>query len=157
MEPHAVVVAVDEDREVLSQMFQIAVFVGVNFFSFKSLHEALTTRIVIRISRPAHAGNHAMLSQHGDIGAGSVLHTAIGMVHHARRWLPFCDRLLQRRKWQPRGQRAIQFPANHLPRKRIQDHVIGVKYFSMLGTTIIPAWTRFWGMLSYHPIAVVAL
>jgi hypothetical protein len=40
-----------------------------------------------------------------------------------------------------------------------RDTVIGVKYFSRWGQLLVPPdWDKdFWGMLSYHPVAGVAL
>src|SRR5580693_522099 len=62
MEPNAIVVAVDEHRDISSQVIQVAILAGVNFFPFESLHKALTTGVVVRIGRPAHARNQAVLS-----------------------------------------------------------------------------------------------
>src|SRR5215471_20071823 len=45
VEPHAIVVAVDEPGDVFAEIIQIAVLVGVNFLSLESLDEALATRI----------------------------------------------------------------------------------------------------------------
>ena len=45
MEPHAIVVAVNERRNVFAEMIQVAVLVRVDFLSLESLDEALATRV----------------------------------------------------------------------------------------------------------------
>src|ERR1700679_1693649 len=61
MEPNAIVIAVDECRDISSQVIQVAVLDGVNFFPLESLHKALAAGVVVRIGRPAHARNQAVL------------------------------------------------------------------------------------------------
>ena len=60
----AIVVLVDERLDVRAQVLEIPIIVGVDLFALERLHEALTTGIVVRIRRPAHARNHLVLSQH---------------------------------------------------------------------------------------------
>jgi hypothetical protein len=60
--------------------------------------------------------------QHGDAIARCVLGTAVGMMHDADWRVSFHDRSVQCCDRQARRQRSIQFPANHFPRERIQDH-----------------------------------
>ena len=43
-------------------------------------------------------------------------------MHQTRRRLSLCDRLLQRRDWQPHYQRSRQFPAHHFARVGIENH-----------------------------------
>src|ERR1700716_3146800 len=85
MEPDAIVVAVDESRDVLAQVIEIAVLICVDFFPLESLHEALAIGVVVGIRRPAHAWDHAVFTQHGNVGAGCVLDAAVGMMHYAGR------------------------------------------------------------------------
>ena len=96
MEPPAIVVAVDENRDVFSQVIEVAVFVRINLLPLESLHEAFATGVVVRIRRPAHARNQFVLPQHCNVDAGCVLNAAVGMMHKAGRRLSFRDRLLQR-------------------------------------------------------------
>ncbi len=54
--------------------------------------------------------------------AAGILHSAVGVMHQARRRLAFRDRFLQRRDRQPRCQRSLQLPAHHFARVGIENH-----------------------------------
>ena len=54
-----VVVTVDELLDVTVQIFQVSVFVGVDFLALERLDEALTTGVVVGVRRPTHARDHS--------------------------------------------------------------------------------------------------
>ncbi len=50
MEPNAIVVVVNESRDVFPQLIHIAVLIGIHFYSrLSALHETLATGIVVGI------------------------------------------------------------------------------------------------------------
>ncbi len=122
MQTAAVVVALDEVLDVRAQVIEILIIVDIDLLPLERLDEALTTGIVVGVRRPTHAGDRLLAAQAPHVGAGSVLHTAIGVMDQAGRRLPFGHRLLQCRQRQAGGQRSLQRPAHHLPRVGVQDH-----------------------------------
>jgi hypothetical protein len=82
-----IVILLDELPDIFSQMFQVVVLVGVNFFSLKRLHETFTARVVIGICWPAHARNHAVVLEDFHIFCGSVLLPPIRVMHQTGFWL----------------------------------------------------------------------
>src|SRR5882672_5225043 len=71
-------------------MFQILVFVGVDFFPLQRLHEAFATGIVVGVCRPTHARNHVVLLEDGYIFRASVLQPSIRVMHQAP-WPAWCS------------------------------------------------------------------
>src|SRR5258708_19662481 len=57
IETDAIVVDVDEGRDVFAQMIQIAILAGINLLPLEGLHEALATGVVVGVRLPAHAWN----------------------------------------------------------------------------------------------------
>jgi len=95
VQAHPIVVALDKLLEVLLQLFQIAIFTGIDLLPLQRLHEAFATRIVIRIGWPAHAGNNFMLLQQLNIFLRRILHSAIGMMDQTASRLSCGERPLQ--------------------------------------------------------------
>src|SRR4030095_15027690 len=60
MQTTAIVVVINEDLDVSAQVLEIHISVGVDLFPLERLHKAFTTRIVVGVGRPNHAGNHLM-------------------------------------------------------------------------------------------------
>src|SRR6202162_6709009 len=60
MQTQPIVILLDELFDVHPQMIQVIVLVSVDFLLLQRFHEALTTRVVIRIGRSTHARNHAV-------------------------------------------------------------------------------------------------
>src|SRR5258708_12205147 len=58
MQSAAIVVLFDELLDVLTQMLQVPVIVGVNLFLLHALHEPFSTCLVIRVPRTTHARDH---------------------------------------------------------------------------------------------------
>jgi hypothetical protein len=111
MQPDAIVVLLDERGNVRTQVVEISIGIGIDLLPLERLHEALTTGVVIRVRRPAHARDHVVRSQQGHVRFGGILDAAIGMMDHPRRRVPLGDGVGQRRDWQSSGQRAVQRPA----------------------------------------------
>ena len=91
MQPETIVVLLDERLDVGAQVIEIAILVGVDFFSLERFHEALTTGIVVRVRWPAHARNHLVLPQNRHVIPRRILHAAVRVMHQTRRRLPFRD------------------------------------------------------------------
>src|SRR6266705_5577179 len=70
MQPETIVVLLDERLDVGAQVIEIAILIGVDFFSLERFHEALTTGIVVRFRWPAHARNHLVLPQNLHVFSG---------------------------------------------------------------------------------------
>src|SRR4051812_19910887 len=94
VETQPIVVLIEELFQVSGEILEIAILIAVNFFLFEGLHKALASRIVIRIGRAAHAGNHAMSTQQSRVIGASVLHAAIGVMHQTRWGAPIVNGLL---------------------------------------------------------------
>ena len=77
MEPLLIVISLNEFLDVIVQMLEILVLVGVNLFPLESFDEAFTTGVVIWVGWPAHARNHLMLFQDRDVFCCRVLKSAI--------------------------------------------------------------------------------
>ena len=98
MQPLTVVDGFDKDPDVASGLIQIAVVASVDLLLLQGFHEAFALRIVVGISRPAHAWDHAVLKQHIDVSGGRILDAAIGMMNQARRGLPRFNGVPERRE-----------------------------------------------------------
>ena len=103
-------------------MFQVFVFVSVDFFSLQCLDEAFATGIVVGVRRSAHARNHVVVLEEGDIFPASVLQPSIRMMHEAGLRLPVLDGLLQCSDSEPHPEGTIQRPAHHFAREPVQDY-----------------------------------
>ena len=55
MQPDAIVVLLDERGNVRTQVVEISIGIGIDLLPLQRLHEALTTGVVIRVRRLAHA------------------------------------------------------------------------------------------------------
>src|SRR4030095_1159611 len=88
----------------------MVVFVGIDFFSLQRLDEAFATSIVVGICRSAHARNHVVLLEYGDIFRASVLQPSIGVMHQAGLRVAALDGLLQRSDGEPHRKSTIQLP-----------------------------------------------
>ncbi len=62
-----IVIPLNEFLDIVTQVIDIRVLIGINLFPLKSLDEALATGIVVRVRRPAHAGNHPVSVKDGHI------------------------------------------------------------------------------------------
>jgi hypothetical protein len=91
-----IVVPVDKFLDVSAQVIEIAILVGVDFFPLQSLHETFAAGVVVRIRRAAHARNHPMPFENGDIAFAGILHAAIGMMDQTGRRLSRRDGLLKK-------------------------------------------------------------
>jgi len=91
MQLATIVVPFDKFLDIFSQVIQVAVLVGVNLFPLQRLDEAFATGVVVRVGRPAHAGDHLMVEQNPHVFARSVLHAAIGVMNQAGRRLPLSN------------------------------------------------------------------
>ncbi len=81
MQPTRVVIALDELLHVGVQVIEIGIGIGVDLFALKGFEEALTTRIVERVPRSAHTGQHLVFVQDCNVVAAGILHPAIGVMH----------------------------------------------------------------------------
>jgi len=128
MEPLAIIV-LEDDPDVHPYVVQIFVQTSANLFPLQSLEEALAAGIVVRVRRAAHARDRPVLGQDSHVVIGSILHSAVGVMYQTRMRLSLCNRLLQRRDWQPRYRCSGQFPANHFANASAlagQHGIIGV-------------------------------
>src|SRR5215469_6958829 len=64
-------------------MFQVLVFVKVDFFPLQRLDEAFAARIVVRVCWTAHARNHVVLLEDGDVFPASVLQPSIRVMRYS--------------------------------------------------------------------------
>jgi hypothetical protein len=107
--------------EVTRRIGSIAVVVQVNFLAFKSTHEPFRERIVVRVSRAAHADSYAVATQYFDVFSGAVLDAAVGMMHQ-RGWRgTISQSSAQCFDGKFRLQSVVQSPANHPPGIGIQN------------------------------------
>ena len=122
MQPVAIVVLLDERRNVRAQVVEIPIGVRVDLLPLERLHEALTTGVVIGVGGPTHARDHVVRSQQGHVLLRGILDAAIGMVDQPRRRVPLREGVRQGRDRQPGSQRAVQRPAHDLAGIRIEHH-----------------------------------
>src|SRR5215469_13219475 len=94
-------------------MFQVLVFVSVDFFSLQCLDEAFATGVVIGVRRSAHARNHVVFLEEGDVFPASVLQPSIRVMHEAGFRLSALGGLFQRSDSEPHPEGTIQRPAHH--------------------------------------------
>src|SRR5258708_17713331 len=87
VEPLLVIDPLDEFADARLGLDQVTIFGSVNLLILKRLHKALGLGIVVGISAPAHADDHAVLLQQIDVSAAGILHAAIGMMHQTWRRL----------------------------------------------------------------------
>ena len=80
MQPAAMVVLLDERRNIHAHVIPIPIGVGGDLFSRQRLYEALATGVVIRVGWPAHARDHVMRPQPHHVRSGRILDPAIGMM-----------------------------------------------------------------------------
>src|ERR1035441_8417356 len=67
MQALLIVVSLDELLDVIMQVLQILVLVGVDFLPLQSFEKAFATGVVVRIRRPAHTRNHPVLLENRDV------------------------------------------------------------------------------------------
>src|SRR4051812_7684517 len=87
MQTSGVVIAVEENAQIGTEIFNVPVLETANFFLLQRSHEAFALGIVIGIARPAHAWDHSMLKQCVDISGRRILNATIGMMNQAKRGL----------------------------------------------------------------------
>ena len=62
MQMQAIVITIDELLQVFVEMVAVAVLVGVNLFLLEGLNPAFAHRVVVGVSRAAHAGDDAVVA-----------------------------------------------------------------------------------------------
>ena len=78
--------------------------------------------LVVGVRRSAHARNHVVFLEEGDVFPASVLQPSIRVMHQAGFRFSALDGLFQRSDSEPHRQRTIQRPAHHFAREPVQDH-----------------------------------
>jgi hypothetical protein len=78
--------------------------------------------VYVGVRRSAHARNHVILLEEGDIFPASVLQPSIRVMHEAGFRFSALDGLFQRSDGEPHRQGTIQRSAHHFARERIEDH-----------------------------------
>ena len=96
MQPAFVVNLVDEFADRRACLLQRAITLQPNLLGLQGLHETLRPRVVIGIAATAHRNHRAVGVEQFDVGARSVLHALVGMMHPSRRRPPELERIAQR-------------------------------------------------------------
>jgi len=87
MEPLLVVDTIQELANLVLRVCQIPILTAVDLFVFESLHERLTSGVVVGIALAAHANLGPVLLEEVRVIHGGVLHAAIRVVHEPGSWL----------------------------------------------------------------------
>jgi hypothetical protein len=117
----SIVDVVDEAGDGASGVGEIAILGGIDLFGLEGFHEALGHGVVVRTSRPAHAGLDAGLLQTIDVVAAGVLNPSVGVMDElAAPHVASGQRHLERRDRQAGLQVIFQCPTDHLAAEGIR-------------------------------------
>ena len=76
---------------------------------------------VIGIGRTAHAGDHLVLMEQGDVLSRSIVYPTVGVMDQAGRWLSLSNRSFQGNHRQPTCDAPLQGPTHYSARKAVQN------------------------------------